>query len=107
MPTHILFLLLLKLAGELCVTAAGVNWVTSTTLHHSHGHGKWGGLVVRGRFLKNELQIFCTIYKFPMNILGSDFDTHRLLRASWNLISLFLGLINIGSRKRRCQRQAG
>lgn len=43
MPTHILFLLLLKLAGELCVTAAGVNWVTSTTLHHSHGHGKWGG----------------------------------------------------------------
>lgn len=69
--------------------------------------GSGGVLVVRGRFLKNELQIFCTIYKFPMNILGSDFDTHRLLRASWNLISLFLGLINIGSRKRRCQRQAG
>lgn len=40
------------------------------------GSGGAGG--EREIFLKNELQIFCTIYKFLMNILGNDFVTQAI-----------------------------
>ena len=42
-----------------------------------------------------------------MNILGNDFDKCRLLHVFWILIQSFLGLINTGSRKLRCQHQSG